>query len=721
MTETRTPDATTRDAITPERLTSLFRPRSVAMVGASDKSNFSRGTYANLVRFGYADRTFLVNRRGVETHGRPTYTSCAEIGQPVDLAYVMVPQAGTLEALTDAAGAGVRNAVVLSSGWGEVGEAGKAAQDELVAHADSLGITLLGPNLIGFINFVDGVPVKAGPAPLQAAGPVAMMSQSGLISAAMQDYASMTGVGLSYEVTLGNEAMVTAGHVLDFLVADETTRAIAMFLETIREPESFRAAALRAAEAGKAIVMLKAGRSELAARTAAAHTGALVGDDKVIDAVLRDLGVIRVDTIEDLITTAGATAALGPLSSPGIGVVSLSGGACDIIADLVEDAESMLPALAPETEAEMAVFFSELGTVQNPLDITGAAVIKTELFTQAITTMSQDPSIGAVAAVLGMPWHADGQGAWRGMAMAKAIGEGMAAAHCPTLWVNQVTQPNTDYTRELMAEAGVPYVLPGIQAGVTALSGLSRWSQRRGELAEARAVPAQDVAVPVPLASERTGKWSEAAARGLLEAAGIPVVPARLVTSPETAVAAAAALGGPVAMKVASPDILHKSDIGGVRLAVSGESAVREAYDAVVRAAEQVPDAKVEGVLVSPMRGPAPELLVGVVRDEQWGPILAVAIGGVLVEVLDDSVLTTLPVTPKRARTLLESLRAAAVLHGVRGGPAADLDALAAVIARVGDLALALGDDLVSLEVNPLRVHGTQVEALDAVVEWRNA
>lgn len=703
--------------MTPERLISLFRPRNVAMIGASEKSNFSKGTYANLVKFGYADRTFLVNRRGAETHGQATYTSCAEIGQPVDLAYVMVPQAGTLDALTDAAAAGVRNAVVLSSGWGEVGADGKAAQDELVAHAESLGITLLGPNLIGFINFVDGVPVKAGPAPLQPAGPVAMLSQSGLISAAMQDYAAMTGVGLSYEVTLGNEAMVTAGHVLDFLVADETTRSIAMFLETIREPESFRAAALRAAEAGKAIVMLKAGRSELAARTAAAHTGALVGDDKVIDAVLRDLGVIRVDTIEDLITTAGAAAALGPLERPGIGVVSLSGGACDIIADLVDDPDTMLPALAPETEAEMNEFFSDLGTVQNPLDITGAAVIRTELFTQSITTMSKDPSVGVVAMVLGMPWQPDGP-AWRGMPMATAIGAGMAAAQCPSLWINQVTQPNTDYTRQIMDEAGIGYVLPGIQAGVTALGGLSRWSQRRQELAQD--VPAQRD-VPVPDVSDRTGKWSEAAARDLLQAAGIPVVPATLVASADAAVAAAASMGGPVAMKIVSPDILHKSDIGGVRLGVVGDSAVREAYEAVVAAAEQVPDAKFEGVLVSPMRGSAPELLVGVVRDEQWGPILAVAIGGILVEVLDDSVLSTLPVTPARARSLLTSLRAAAVLDGVRGGPAADLDVLAEVVARVGDLALALGDDLVSLEINPLRVDGAQVEALDAVIEWRNA
>src|SRR3546814_10310725 len=199
--------------IPPDRLRTPLRPRNVALVGASNKSNFSVGTYANLTNFGFADRTFLVNARGAETHGQSTYTSCQEIGQPVDLAHMMVPQARTLEALTEAAAAGVRNAVVLSSGYGETGEEGRAAQAELVAHAESLGVALLGPNMLGFVNYVDGVSVMPGPVQVQPAGPVALLSQSGASAAAMSEFAATSGVGLSYMVTLGNEAKIGRAHV----------------------------------------------------------------------------------------------------------------------------------------------------------------------------------------------------------------------------------------------------------------------------------------------------------------------------------------------------------------------------------------------------------------------------------------------------------------------------------------------------------------------------
>src|SRR4051812_25145858 len=214
----------------------------------------------------------------------------------------------------------------------------------------------------------------------------------------------MMGIGMSYLVTLGNEAMITAGHVLDFLVDDGRSKAVAVFMETVRDPETFRRAALRAADAGTAIVVLKAGSSHLAARTAAAHTGALVGDDATIDAVFRDLGVIRVDSIEDMLMTAGAAAALGRLDRSGIGVVSISGGACDIVADRVEDLGGDLPALAPQTEAALTEIMPGYGTVQNPLDVTGAAIIDPMIFTRAVAAMSTDPSVGVVAVVNGLPW-----------------------------------------------------------------------------------------------------------------------------------------------------------------------------------------------------------------------------------------------------------------------------------------------------------------------------
>ncbi|MBB2741878.1 UNVERIFIED_ORG: acyl-CoA synthetase (NDP forming) [Microbispora rosea subsp. rosea] len=703
--------------ITPQRLSSLFRPRSVALVGAADKSQFSALVYHNLLQFGFGEHVHLVNRRGAETHGRPTVTSCQEIGAPVDVAFMMVPQAGTLEALSDAAAAGIRNAVVLSSGYGEAGEAGRVAQAELVAHARSLDMVLLGPNMLGFANFVDRIPVTAIPGLPQEHGPVALLSQSGASSSAMLDFASMVGVGMSYMVTLGNEAMISAGHVLDYLVDDEHTKAVAVFMETIRDPGTFRRAARRAAETGKAIVVLKAGSSELSARTAAAHTGALVGDDATIDAVFKDLGIIRVDSIEDMLITAGAAAALGRLERPGIGVVSISGGACDIVADRAEDLGAPLPALSPHTEQALAGIMPDYGTVQNPLDVTGAAVIDPTMFTRAIPVMSKDPAVGVVAVVNGLPWRPDDV-PYMGQGYVNAIGEGMRQAETPCVYVNQVLQPVTDVTRASMRAGGVPFTIPGLRQTVVALRNVGWWSETTRAMANAKRTPGERLPVSAP--SARTGAWSEDAARRLLADAGVPVVPAVLARSADEAAKAAADFGGRVALKVCSPQILHKSDIGGVRLGVAGTD-VRTAYEALVASAATVDGAELEGILVSPMRSGGIELLVGVVRDPQWGPMLAVALGGVFVEVLKDSALTPLPVTADRARRLLTGLRAAAVLDGVRGGAPADLDAIAAVVARVGDLALALGDDLESLEINPLRVDGPVVEALDAVVTWRSA
>ena len=738
--------------ITGERLTSLFRPRSVALVGASDKSTFSMLAYRNLVEFGFGAHTYLVSRRGVPTHGQPTVTSCAQIGEPVDVAYLMVPQAGMLEALDDAAAAGIRNACVLSSGYAEAGEAGRAAQAALAAHAASLGMVLLGPNHLGFANFTDGVPVCSIPGLPTQSGPVALLSQSGASSSAMVDFATMVNVGLSYLVTLGNEAMITAGHVLDFLVDDPGTRAVAVFMETVRDPEAFRRAARRAAAAGKAIVVLKAGRSALAARTAAAHTGALVGDDRVIDAVFADLGVIRVDSIEDMLITAGAAAALGRLERPGIGIVSISGGACDIVADRADELGAALPELAPSTRDALAAIMPGYGTVQNPLDVTGAAVIDPTIFTRSIEVMSADPSIGVVGVINSVPWIDEGR-PYMGQMFVDAIGAGMQAASGPAAYINQVMQPVTDFTRASMARGRVPYVIPGLRQAVVALRHVAWWSEATRAAAAApgsAAAPAAAAAsssaaarghaarpVPVPAADRRRGTWSEHAARTLLSDAGIPVVPARLAGSADEAAKAAADLGGPLSLKIVSPDILHKSDIGGVRLDVPpDEVAVRAAYRAVTEAAARAgieaaggtvaeaaggtgTGARIDGVLISPMRRGGTELLVGVVRDPQWGPVLAVAIGGLFVEVLQDSVLAPLPVTPGQAGRLLDRLRGRAVLDGVRGTAPADWQALAAVVARIGDLALALGDDLESLEVNPLLADGARIEALDAVVTWR--
>lgn len=689
----------------------LFGSRSFALIGASDRSAFSSLLHRNLVAAGHGERTFLVNPRSPRVHDRSTAPSCAAIGQRVDLAYLMVPATAAPDALRDAAAAGAGAAVVLSSGYAEAGADGSARQAELGDLARELDIALLGPNALGFVDVGADVPAIALADPPNEPGAVALISQSGASCGAMKDFAAMAGVALSHVVTVGNEAMITVGHLLDHLVDDERVRAVAIFVEGFRDPELFASAARRAAEAGKAVVVLKAGRSALAARSAASHTGALVGDDRVVDAVLGRLGVIRVNTIEDMIVTAGIAAYTGPLERPGLGVVSISGGACDLGADLAQQEGADLPELDAVTTQALAERMPDFGRAHNPLDVTGAAVTDPSLWSDAVTTVAADPSVGAVLAVNSLPWREDGR-PFHGRRQVEAIGEVVGKAETPVLYVTQVTQPIGAQAREVLAAGGVPHVVPGLRLAVAGMARVAEWSGRRAEAV--RALPCE------PLREVAPRPFSEVDARALLIEAGVPVVPGRHVRSAEEAADAAAELGGPVAMKVVSAQIAHKSDLGGVRLDVAPANAAA-AYDAIwASCAERDPGVTPDGVLVSPMRPPATELLVGVTCDPQWGPVLAVGLGGVLVEVLDDVVLSPLPVDPALARAMLERLRGASLLTGARGRPPADLPRLTEVLAAIGRLAESLGDRLRSLEVNPLRVAGAEIEALDALVVWRS-
>ncbi len=708
-------DAVTTTAPGAARLESLFRPNSVAIVGASEKSLFSNIAWNNLVQFGFADRAHLVNRRGVKTHGQPTVTSCAELPAGVDVAFLMVPQAGTIDALKEAAAAGIRNAVVLTSGYGEAGPGGKVAQAELTRTAQDLGMLLLGPNHLGFVNVTDGIPVSSLLDLPRTAGHVGLVAQSGATAGSMMDFARMCDIGFSHVVTTGNEAMITATDVLDFLVDDEQSRAVALFIETIRRPELFLAAIERASEAGKAIVVLKLGTSELAARTAQAHTGSLVGDDRTIDAIFRQYGVIRVDSVEDLLITAQLAAFTGPLAASGVGITSISGGACDVIADRGQDLGLNLVTLTEKTVEKVSALLPSYGTPHNPLDVTGAAVIDPTLFTSLLSAVAEDPGVSLVATIFDLPWEeAPIHGA---AAMCRAIGTGIAQAPVPGFVINQTLRPVTAYTRGLLHDYRIPLVIGGLRNAVVAMSGVGRWSEVRRHTRQVSTL-ADSVALPAP--DERHGSWSEWRTRELLGSAGVPVIPAVLVTTEDDALSAAADLGT-VAMKIVSQDILHKSDVGGVRLGVSADD-VRDAYRSIVTSvAQHAPGAAVSGVLISPMRAPAVELLVGVVADPDWALILAVGLGGVFVELLQDFSLRRLPVGPDDVREMLAELRGRAVLDGVRGTPPVDVGAVVSAICSIAALASALGDDLLSLEVNPLRADADGVEALDAIVTWRVA
>ena len=709
--------AAARELVTPERLAEFFAPRSIAMVGASETSGWSRFIVAASSAVGYEGTLLPVHPRHDTVFGRPAARSLRDLAEPADLAFILTATEAVAGVIEDAGAAGVRNAVVLASGYREAGRSGRDLEDELVATAARHGIVLLGPNTLGFLNTAARAAPFAltVPLPLEA-GPVGIALQSGALSSALLAFARSHAIGVSTLASLGNEAMLTTADVVDYLVADDQTKVICLFLEEIGDLAAFSAAAQHADEAGKPIVALKVGASQAGQQAALAHTGAIAGDDAVAGAALRQLNIIRVDSIESLLTTA---ALLGYHRWPRgrrMGVLTASGGACDIIADRATEEGIEIPPFAPETTASIAAHLPSFAAARNPLDVTGyvLANARTSVLTaidHALDAALADPGLdfilhtGFTVPDARPPDPAgkllDERFAW--------LADRVQTAPIPVIPVSLTCTDVSGYARELLGAHGI-HPLGGIELGAQALGNALRWLDRRGTV---RRLAGHQAGAGLAATVSPAASWPEADARDLLAAAGLPVVPGRLARSADEAVAAARELGTPVALKINSAAITHKSDVGAVLLNLSGDEAVRAGYEQVVAAGRAHHGG--DAVLVTSMREGGVEVLAGVTVDPAFGPVLAVGLGGVWVEVLRDTSLRLLPAGPDEVRRMLGELRGLPVLNGARGGVAADLDGLAHVIASLGELAGSV-PGLQALEVNPLWVRGGQVEALDVLV-----
>jgi acetate---CoA ligase (ADP-forming) len=689
---------------------SLLAPRNVVIVGASERSAWSQGSFSNFERLGFEGRVHLVNRNGGTVHGQTAYTSCTEIGEPVDLALLLVGARAVPDALRDIAAAGIRSAVVLAAGFNEIGEVGQARQRQVTDLAGELGVTCVGPNCLGFINLVDKVPAWSGRMAELTPGGMAVVSQSGATAHTIAAFAAEQNIGVSHVVSTGNESRVDTTTVAALLIEDERVRSVAMFMESIRDVGTFRSLARRAAELGKPVVVLKVGSSELAADIARSHTGALVGDDRLVDAALRQFGVIRVRSLEQLVVTAGLLSRTGPLGPGSLGVVSMSGGACDLVADRAEASVVSLPPLADATRTRLAEFLPEFCTLRNPLDATGAASARPELFRDSISAITDDPSIAIVAAIHVLPTDERGESIKERL---RIVAPALADSATPAVLVDQTISTIEPATVRSLEQLGIPLAMTGLDHFVEATGHAIRWSQW---LRQDR-IPT-DTAVDVLEVADTDRVWSEAESLDLLVQHGVAAAPYALVATEEDAIEAADRMGLPVVVKVVSRDIVHKSDVGGVVLNLGSPEAVRRAYQRVKAAVKAVPGARFEGALVSSMRPSGVEMIVGVVRDEQWGLTLAVGFGGVLVHVMDDTAQRPLPVSDNDVRQMLAELRGKALLDGVRGSKPVNQDALAAMILNVARLAERLGHSLESLEINPFRVEESTVEALDASIIW---
>lgn len=697
----------------------LLNPSSIALIGASDRSRWSATAFDNLSQGGFQGAIHLVNPRGAAAHGRTVATSCATIGSAIDLGLVMTPPAAVLDAIADLAAAGARSAVILTAGFSETGAAGRQLQERLRVIAAQHGVRLLGPNCLGFINFVNRATVWTTPVgvPTHNTG-VAIVSQSGATAYFLALLAQQQDVGLSHVISTGNEADLDSASFIEYLVEDPHARAIAVFAETFRDPAGFLRAAQRAQDVGKPLVVLKMGASDVTAKAALAHTGALVGDDRIFDGVCQQFGIIRTRSMEELLATADIVGRVGVLRPGGLCVMTNSGGVGEIAADTAALRGIDLPALSRATVAALQAMLPDAATAHNPLDLTGA--VSPEQCEAALRILAGQQDVAAILC----PWYAIpteiGQVSERLTQSHHHLIRGLAAAPVPGLLVSYTGTSINALARDTIARTGANYLACGLDRALAGLAGAFWWSERQREQAMrprpnfAGAGAAADGHVARPR--------SEHEALAFLSRHGVPVVPLRIAADPAQAVAAARTLGGPVALKIASPDIAHKSDIGAVLLHLQGDAAVRDAFTRIMDTSRiHHPGARIDGVLVAPMRERGIELFVGFSRDPQWGAVLAVGLGGVWVEILQDVALRLLPVDAHEVKHMLLGLRGTKLLAGGRGVPAADLDAVATAITRIGDAMLQLGPELDQADVNPLWVRGDQVEALDALLVWKDA
>ncbi|MGH3262357.1 MAG: acetate--CoA ligase family protein, partial [Trebonia sp.] len=621
----------------PDQVRRLFNPRSIALIGATDKSRWSWSIFGNLKLHEFHGPVYLVNPRGIPVHGERSYARVADLPERVDLAFVMVPTSAVLSVLTEVADAGIGSAVLLTSGFAEVGAAGAELERQVVDLARHRGLTILGPNGNGYINAAAtitpyGLPIEK---PLLR-GPVGVVLQSGALASSVLTFAQARNVGVSLLVSMGNESMVSMTDVMRYLIDDDSTRVIALFIESVRKPAEFLALASEALARGKPIVAVKVGRSQAGARVARAHTGSLVGDDAVVDAVFRRNGVIRVDSLEDLIITAGLLADVlanmgGPLPGSRFGFVTASGGASEIIADRAEDEGIDVPEFAPETVERLRRVVPEFAATQNPVDVTGYILINRDLMRNALAAVQDDPNLDALVLVSDLPRSAPPDPA-PVVEMFRQSSEVLRHTVKPVIVMGNTLTDVTAFGRDVASQTGYPGVLGGIHHGLTALGHAVRWSTlyraardgaAKAEAAdEASAVPQPRQAAELALPRQPGASWSEHRASAFLAAHGIPVVPGVLVTGPEQAADATRAFGYPVVVKLAADGIEHKSDIGGVKVGLTTAAEVRAAYADVV-AAGRAAGADVRGALVQPQRVGGIELLVGVVTDPAWGQVLA--------------------------------------------------------------------------------------------------
>lgn len=679
-------------------LDTMLSPRSIAIIGASPDTGKIRGQVLSiLVRNGFTGRVVPVNPSYSEIGGLACFPTIAAAGDPVDLAIIVIPAAAVLGSLEECAAAGTRGAIVISSGFAEDDAAPVDLQDQVAALARRTGMRISGPNGEGFHNEIARCSATFSPAvdrdsdinPVALKSRIGIVAQSGGMGFALYNRGRALGLSFSLVVTTGNEADLTAADFVAHLAADPDTSAILLFIESIRDPAGFALAAQAAREAGKPIVAIKIGRSPAGKRAAASHTASMAGWNAGYDAMFHRYGIVVASELEEALIIAAALVANPLAKGNRVGVVTISGGAGAWAADVIEEAGLTLPALSAATQAAICCFIPSYGSAHNPVDLTaggaaGGGTLRT------VGLMLDDPAIDIVAVVTTLANPA------RVAVDAPALAGLLAQRRKPVLFYSY-TLPSP-LGRQVLADAGAV-----ICPSMTLLAKAARVLTEQGH--DRRAAPPAPLQLPASL-SGRAGTLSEHAAKAVLAACGAATAPGRLVSDRSDLAEAAHAIGFPIALKIQSADIPHKTEAGGVRLDLPDLPSLETAFDAIMASARAyAPEAILDGVLVERMAPAGTEMIVGIVRDPTFGPVVTVGAGGTSTELFHDIAYRLVPVDDAEATAMVRSLRSAPLLEGYRGATPADVQALAGLVSLVSRIADAGRATVAELELNPVIVH----------------
>jgi acetate---CoA ligase (ADP-forming) len=704
----------------PHPLDTFFAPASIALIGASrDQEKIPGRLLSMLRRNEFPGKLYPINPNYGDIDGLPCYPSIAAVGQSIDLAIVMIPARAVLGALRECAAAGVRNAVIISSGFAEEGGDSAAMQDAIADLARITGMRISGPNAEGFYSeaqrvaatFSPTVDVKPdAPRLIATTRRIGIVAQSGGIGFAIYHRAKALGIALSYVVSAGNESDLGAGEFLDYMVQDASTDVILLFIEGIRDVEKFLAAARRAAETGKPVIVTKVGRSGAGERAAASHTASMAGWSAAYDAVFAKYGFIVSNDLDEAVTIAAVLTTNPMPKGDRVGVLTVSGGAGIWGADTVSMQGLQVPELSAPIQAEIRALIPSYGSARNPIDVTAQGVHSGGL-QKSIDLLSTSDEVDAVLVVLSL--SSDSRMPFKQAELKPVI----SAQNKPIVFYSY-TLPSL-FARVELAASGV-VVLSGLtHVGVAMRHMVQRAKFRLAPPVETPLSAPRDVSSYL-----KSATLSEADSKSLLRDAGIALPDEVLVTEKSELDAAIARIGFPLVMKIQSRDIPHKSEVGGVRINITTKGEAFAAYQMLLdNAHRHRPNAVIQGVLVGPMAKKGVEIIVGSLLDATFGPMVMVGLGGITTELFRDVVYRPAPVGAAEAAAMLAELKAAPLLNGFRGAASTDIPALSQLISQLSLLAARYSGQISEIELNPVLVHadGQGATIVDALVVRKGA